>query len=107
MCYWGGRPTQDWMFSQAYAEGANWNDTYWSHERFNQLLLEGRGELDATKRAEIYREMQQLVRDEGGVVVWAFANYVYAMSDKVQHGPDVAANWELDGGRYVERWWFG
>ena len=106
MCYWGGRPTQDWMFSQAYAEGANWNDTYWSHERFNQLLLEGRGELDANKRAEIYREMQQIVRDEGGVVVWAFANYVYAMSDKVQHGPDVAANWELDGGRYVERWWF-
>ncbi len=105
-CYWGGRPTQDWMFSQAYAEGANWNDTYWSHERFNKLLLAGRGELDASKRAEIYREMQQILRDEGGVVVWAFANYVYAMADKVQHGPDVAANWELDGGRYVERWWF-
>jgi peptide/nickel transport system substrate-binding protein len=50
--------------------------------------------------------MQQLVRDEGGVVVWAFANYVYALADKVQHGPEVAANWELDGGRYVERWWF-
>jgi len=107
MCYWGGRPTCDWMFSQAYAEGANWNDTFWSNERFNQLLLEGRGELDTAKRAEIYRDMQQIVRDEGGVVVWAFANYVYAMSDKVQHGPDVAANWELDGGRYVERWWFG
>ncbi len=107
MCYWGGRPTQDWMFSQAYAEGANWNDTYWSHERFNKLLLMGRGELDQDKRREIYREMQQIVRDEGGVVVWAFANYVYAMSDKVQHGPDVAANWEMDGGRYVERWWFG
>jgi peptide/nickel transport system substrate-binding protein len=106
MCYWGGRPTQDWMFSQAYAEGANWNDTFWSHERFNKLLLEGRGELKTERRAEIYREMQQLVRDEGGVVVWAFANYVYALADKVQHGPDVAANWELDGGRYVERWWF-
>ncbi|MDJ0610512.1 MAG: ABC transporter substrate-binding protein [Kiloniellales bacterium] len=105
MCYWGGRPTQDWMFSQAYAEGANWNDTYWSHERFNMLLKAGRGELDAAKRSEIYREMQQIVRDEGGVVVWAFANYVYAMRDKVQHGPKVAANWELDGGRYVERWW--
>jgi peptide/nickel transport system substrate-binding protein len=106
MCYWGGRPTCDWMFSQAYAEGANWNDTHWSHERFNMLLKAGRSELDDSKRAEIYREMQQIVRDEGGVVVLAFANYVYAMADKVQHGPDVAANWELDGGRYVERWWF-
>jgi peptide/nickel transport system substrate-binding protein len=106
MCYWGGRPTCDWMFSQAYAEGANWNDTFWSHERFNKLLHEGRSELDASKRGQIYGEMQRLVRDEGGVVVWAFANYIYAMADKVQHGADVAANWELDGARYVERWWF-
>ena len=107
ICYWGGRPTCDWMFSQAYAEGANWNDTSWSHERFNTLLLQGRGELDQAKRAEIYREMQQIVRDEGGVVVWAFANYVFAMSDKVKHGPEVASNWDLDGTRYIERWWFG
>lgn len=105
MCYWGGRPTCDWMFSQAYAEGANWNDTYWSHTRFNELLQQARGELDAAKRGEMYREAQQLVRDEGGVVVWGFANYVYALADKVKHGPKVAANWELDGARYVERWW--
>jgi len=105
MCYWGGRPTCDWMFSQAYAAGANWNDTNWNNERFNQLLTEARGELDTDLRSEMYREMQQLVRDDGGAVVWGFANYVYAMADKVQHGPDVAANWELDGGRYVERWW--
>jgi peptide/nickel transport system substrate-binding protein len=107
MCYWGGRPTCDWMFSQAYAEGANWNDTKWSHERFNKLLLQGRSELDSSKRAEIYHEMQKLVRDEGGVIVYAFANYVYAMNKKLMHGPDVAANWELDGTRYVERWWMG
>ncbi len=107
MCYWGGRPTCDWMFSQAYAEGANWNDTFWSHERFNKLLMQGRGELDVAKRSEIYGEMQRILRDQGGVVVWAFANYVYAMADKIKHGPKVAANWELDGGRYIERWWQG
>ena len=107
ICYWGGRPTCDWMFSQAYAEGANWNDTFWSHERFNKLLLQGRSELNAAKRAEIYHEMQQIVRDEGGVVVWGFANYIFAMSDKVTHGPSLASNWDLDGVRYVERWWFG
>ncbi len=106
ICYWGGRPTCDWMFSQAYAEGANWNDTFWRHERFNKLLLQGRGELDKANRAEIYRDMQQIVRDEGGAVVWAFANYVYAMSDKVKRGPSVASNWTLDGTRYIERWWF-
>ncbi|MEM1384470.1 MAG: ABC transporter substrate-binding protein [Pseudomonadota bacterium] len=104
-CYWGGRPTCDWMFSQAYAEGANWNDTFWSNERFNGLLAQGRAELDPSVRGEIYREAQEITRDEGGVVVWGFANYVNAMSDAVQHGPDVAANWDMDGGRFMERWW--
>ena len=105
-CYWGGRPTCDWMFTQAYAEGANWNDTNWENERFNELLMMGRGELNEDNRREIYGEMQQILRDEGGVIVWAFANYVYAMRENVEHGPDVAANWTLDGGRWVERWWF-
>lgn len=65
----------------------------------------GRGELDENKRGETYREMQQVLRDEGGVIVLAFANYVYAMREQVAHGEAMAANWELDGGRYVERWW--
>lgn len=104
-CFWGGRPTCDWMFSQAYAADANWNDTFWKHDRFNMLLKAGRGELNASKRAEIYGEMQQIVRDEGGVVVWAFANYIDALNDRVKHGPHTAANWEFDGGRFTERWW--
>ncbi|MDZ7714541.1 MAG: ABC transporter substrate-binding protein [Rhodovibrio sp.] len=41
MSYWGGRPTEDWMFQVAYAAGASWNATNWKHERFNKLLLEG------------------------------------------------------------------
>jgi peptide/nickel transport system substrate-binding protein len=103
--YWGGRPTADWMFSQAYASDANWNDSAWKHERFNQLLVQARAELDETKRADMYTEMQQLVRDEGGVVIWAFANYVYGLSDAVSYEGEMAGNWELDGGRAFERWW--
>jgi peptide/nickel transport system substrate-binding protein len=105
MCYWGGRATEDWMFSTAYAEGANWNDTFWSHDRFNKLLLEGRAELDDAKRRAIYFEMQKIVRDEGGVVIPIFNNYVFAMSDKVQHD-EMAGNWDLDGNKAMERWWF-
>jgi peptide/nickel transport system substrate-binding protein len=104
-CYWGGRPTCDWMFTQAYQSGANWNDTNFDNERFDSLLLEARGETDEARRAEMYAEMQEILRDRGGAIVWGFANYVYAMADKVRHGPDVAANWALDGGRWVERWW--
>ncbi len=104
--YWGGRPTEDWMFSTAYAEGAAWNDSFWVHERFNKLLREARTELNEPKRREMYVEMQRIVSDEGGVVIPMFANYVFAMSAKVQHGP-MAANWSLDGNKGAERWWFG
>ncbi len=104
--YWSGRPTEDWMFSTAYSSGAAWNDTYWNHERFNDLLLTARSELDEVKRREMYVEMQRIVRDEGGVVIPMFASYVSAYSEKVAHPQDVAANWALDGWRLIERWWF-
>jgi peptide/nickel transport system substrate-binding protein len=102
--YWGGRPTEDWMFTTAYAAGAPWNDTFWEHERFNKLLVEARSELDEAKRRAMYVEMQTLVRDEGGVVVPMFNNYVMGLSTRVGH-EEMGANWAFDGFRAVERWW--
>jgi len=106
MCFWAGRPTEDWMFSQVYAKGARWNDTHWDHEKFNKLLLEARGELDQAKRRAMYREMQQIVSDEGGVIIPMFANFVSARSVKVARGQSIAANFDLDGWKCIERWWF-
>ena len=106
MCYWGGRPTEDWMFSTAYAEGADWNDTFWSHEKFNKLLVEARAELDEAKRRAMYVEMQTIVSNEGGVVVPMFANNVDVLSTKVATPEIVASNWALDGNKCTERWWF-
>jgi len=104
-CYWSGRATEDWMFSTAYAADAKWNDTFWKHDRFNQLVTAARAELDDAKRREMYGECQKIVRDEGGVIVPMFADYVEASSNKLSHGK-VAGNWELDGQRLPERWWF-
>lgn len=104
--YWGGRPTEDWMFSTAYASGAPWNDTFWENKRFNQLLLNARAELDDTKRREMYYEMQAIVSNEGGAVIPMFASYVMAMSDRIAHPDSISANKTLDGFRALERWWF-
>ncbi|UCF93276.1 MAG: ABC transporter substrate-binding protein [Desulfobacterales bacterium] len=103
--FWGGRPTEDMMFSTAYAEDASWNDTFWKNERVNKLLVTARAELDESKRRQMYIEMQGLVRDDGGVVVPMFATDLSAANDKIGHGP-LAANWEMDGFRCAERWWF-
>ncbi|MCB1481671.1 MAG: ABC transporter substrate-binding protein, partial [Rhodobiaceae bacterium] len=97
--YWGGRPTEDWMFTTAYAAGAKWNDTFWDHEKFNKLMVEARSELDEDKRRAMYVEMQDILRTEGGVVIPMFASYVMAHTDKIAHPEQVGANWTLDGFR--------
>lgn len=106
MCYWGGRPTEDWMFATAYAAGADWNDSFWNHEKFNKMLLEARSMLDEKKRREMYVEMQRIVSDEGAVLIPMFNNYVFATSNDIGHGDQMGANWGMDGNRGMERWWF-
>lgn len=104
-CYWGGRPTEDWMFTTTHKKGGDWNDTHFTHEGFQKLLVEARSVLDEAKRREMYVEMQRIVRDEGGTAVPMFANYIWAKSKKVAHPDQMAANWDLDGQKYIERWW--
>ncbi len=105
-CYWSGRATENWMFSQVYAADASWNDTYWKHDRFNKLLVMGRAELDAKKRRGIYVEMQQIVNNEGGVCLPLFMSDVMAYHERLHVPEVVGANWELDGAKNAERWWF-
>jgi len=104
--FWSGRPTEDWIFSLGYAAGANWNASNWDNERFNQLLILGRAELDQQKRREIYVEMQRLCRDDGGHIIPMFLNHIFAVHPSVTTGPQVAGNFELDGNMNAERWWF-
>jgi peptide/nickel transport system substrate-binding protein len=106
MAGWGQRPTPDVIFTLGYAAGADWNDSHFKHERFNQLLIEARAELDNKKRAAMYSEMQRILRDEGSVILPFFRNWIYARRAKVAHGEKLTANWPLDGARGAERWWF-
>jgi peptide/nickel transport system substrate-binding protein len=105
MCYWSGRPVEDMMFSVAYAKGAPWNDTHWDNEKFNKMLKEARAELDENKRRQLYGDMQEICRNDGGTVVPMFNQIVEAQSSKIAHGP-ISAHMEMDGHKNVERWWF-
>jgi peptide/nickel transport system substrate-binding protein len=103
---WAARPTPDVMFSIAYKAGAEWNESRWENERFNELLVRAKSETDQALRAEMYAEMQRLCRDEGGTIVPFFRNRTSARRDTVMHGESIAAVWELDGARGYHRWWF-
>ena len=93
------------MFTTAHMEGAPGNEDNWKNKRFNEVLAAVKAELDEGKRKEMHRELQQLIRDDSGVIIPAFANIISGTSDQIQHG-DVGPDWELDGARHIERWWF-
>jgi peptide/nickel transport system substrate-binding protein len=105
-CYWNGRATVDWMLSNTYTGDAKWNDTHLKNAKLDKLVVEGRAELDEKKRADIYRECQRILRDEGGTIVYFYKDLVEAAGKKVRFGGEIAGNWEADGCKNHERWWF-
>jgi peptide/nickel transport system substrate-binding protein len=105
MSFWSGRPTADWLFATTYASEAEWNETFWKHPRFNELLLAARQETDDVKRQGMYTEMQQILHDEGGQIVLMFNNFVSAHANSLAHN-ELNSNYDHDGRHIYERWWF-
>jgi peptide/nickel transport system substrate-binding protein len=103
--YWSGRATEDTMLTVGLAANSPWNYSRWKNPDFNRLLVEGRQEANEEKRKAIYFELQRLASEDSGVVIPIFANSVHAQTEKVKHPETLAGNWELDGGRLIERWW--
>jgi len=82
---WYGRPTADLMFSIAYFTGGAWNESMWSNERFDSLVLEARQTTDTALRSELYRECQIIMRDEGSSVIPVFTNWIDGYSSRVRN----------------------
>lgn len=104
---WSGRVSEDVMLSLAYSRESigDWNETSWDNEAFNKALVAARGEKDAAKRKQLYWECQTLIAEDGGMVAPLWADFLDATSDKIAHG-ELGNDWELDGARASERWWF-
>ena len=81
---WNGRPTADLILTAAHTAGARFNESRWEHPRFTELLVTARGELDTSKRAAMYCELQTLMHNLGGVVGPTFYDYVDVTRDYVK-----------------------
>ncbi len=104
--YWNGRTTPDAMFTTAYVSGAAWNESFWSNEVFDKTLIAARSELNTEKRARMYADLQDLVAEDGGALVLMFNNFVNAHSAKLGHPATIAPNYDVDGLKITQRWWF-
>ena len=106
MSYWGGRPTPDAIYSVRFTSDAPYNDCFWYHDRFDELVVMARKELDEAKRKEIYAETQEILNLEGGPVIPCFKWQVDAATTKIKTPKLVGGQFGLDYFRYADRWWF-
>ncbi len=81
--YWGGRPTQDQMYSTAYLSTADWNDTRFNNAEFDKLLIAARAELDEGKRKQMYADMGMILHNTGGLICPMFNDFLDATSDRI------------------------
>lgn len=102
--YWAGRPTQNQMYTTAYYSKADWNDTRFFREDFDKLLIQARSELNPDKRKELYKTMGEIVRDEGGVIVPMFNDFIDATGPRVGGWVNDPAS-ELMGGYALSKCW--
>jgi peptide/nickel transport system substrate-binding protein len=52
----------------------------------------------------MYTEMQNILHEDGGIIVLMFNDFVTAHSKKVAHG-ELNSNYDHDGGYMYRRWW--
>lgn len=75
---WGIRPPIE-ALSIAYTKDADWNETHWRRDDYDQLIETARTEIDPAKRAEALKQAQRLLTEEGGVIIPFFIHQVGGM----------------------------
>ena len=82
---WFGRPTADMQLTTVYAAEAKWNESFWKHARFNEILVEARSVTDNAKRMEMYCELQWILHNEGAALIPVFRDWTDAHSTSVKN----------------------
>lgn len=99
-----GRAVPDITLTVSYKSDAAWNETFWKRPAFDKLLVAARGELDFAKRKQMYREMQLMIHEDGGVIIPMFNDYLDAGLMKVR-GFVPTPTLPLSGYRAPEKVW--
>lgn len=66
------RPSADILLTQFFKSDAQWNESRWKSEKFDQLLLAARSETDLAKRKQMYADMQTMIHNESGIGIPLF-----------------------------------
>jgi peptide/nickel transport system substrate-binding protein len=98
------RPTVDMLFTQLFRSDAAWNESAWKNERFDQLLVLGRGEADESRRKQIYGEMQALIHEHCGLAIPLFITLLDGYDKRVRGYGSIPTG-GLMGYQFAENVW--
>lgn len=72
---------------------------------FDQLILSARGELDGKKRRAMYGQASRILRDEGGLIIPMFNQFIDAYRGDQITGWENNPNRELMNGLVAVKCW--
>jgi peptide/nickel transport system substrate-binding protein len=93
---WSHKPWQDHVL-QGLVNNAPFNETHWTRPDFDKAYYRAAAILDEDERYAAYAELQQLLWEEGGYLIWGVQDLIDAASPSVQ-GIEPSPNYNL--GRY-------
>lgn len=87
------RPSAYETFATAYYSWSPWNETGWSSEQLDKLLDDAGSATNLERRKALYQEAQQLLQEEGAVLLPYFQPVFSAMRTTVQGFQPHPAGW--------------
>lgn len=81
---WIGRPTAEMILSQLYLCDASGTESNWCNPEFDALIMEARATLDPEVRRELLAQAQQILSEDGPVIVPYFRSYISGASPRLQ-----------------------
>jgi peptide/nickel transport system substrate-binding protein len=82
------------------------NETHWNDKKFSSIVQDAREIPESSKRKNLEHEAQKMLYDEGGYIIWGFANQVDAYQKYVGGLKENATGRPLGGWRF-DRVWIG
>jgi peptide/nickel transport system substrate-binding protein len=80
---WNAYPIVVWM-QQALLSNAPFNETHWYRPDWDKLFNAALGALDAGKRKTLMFEVQKLLWDQGGYLMWGFSPQIDGLAKNVR-----------------------
>jgi peptide/nickel transport system substrate-binding protein len=78
------RPSADILLTQFFKSDAQWNESRWKSEKFDQVLLAARAETDFGKRKQLYADLQTMIHQDAGIGIPLFLTSLDGHSAKLK-----------------------